>query len=749
MAALRQQHAPLQHQTDPEPQEKKSDVSSPPVSVSTDIAAWLDSLSESLEDAATAKAKLATCTWEELTEMLEPCEGISPEAQFIFLGISNRSDVHTIMAALRGHGGKITTTTTVMAVAAVSEATNRHHNINSNSLIGEKITGASCAASPTAAEIRDTAMEIRVLKHQLSAEKSVTAELRQLLQEERMKRSHAASENERLRCELDGTKASLKSEREQVQGLRQYAAAANDAAAVTQSTSKQEIASLRQELDVQRKRLAEKRRTLEEEQAMMIEQSFAMTEELENMKRDLENARTGVDRDRAVLEQERQDLLEQSRVVEQQKAEHELKGDAGSTLRNAELDQVAVAASPSNNLSLMSSPALNGEGTPNNNSIFLTAGSGVLDVSSAELVGVLDRLIAETRGAMQSGFTPFKQQQVGASEAATPAGFGATGTEFAISPVLVQRDDAGDVSTAVTPVATDVLDDAVSKLRTALRMRLAAKFANSPGGQQSPLRFGQARSAVDNNVGGSGGGSGGGSDGGGGGGSGGGSDGGGGGGKGAGISLRDLDFKNTPSGKRVINLALEEEEEVGNKGKTNGGASGLHSSRSSIASSVDSSQGLDYEEIMALASKVDEEQSMYVDEVNEVKKEMEQRIADMEGIVAQASRVRARYLAGDLLDRDTVKDLLATVLLTGAGDPETCVVAVTSLLSRCGFSRPEMKRVKENLQLEQREREDGGSIFGWFGAAPPVPESPELEPLNSTMSEQELQAELEGLNNFL
>ena len=33
--------------------------------------------------------------------------------------------------------------------------------------------------------------------------------------------------------------------------------------------------------------------------------------------------------------------------------------------------------------------------------------------------------------------------------------------------------------------------------------------------------------------------------------------------------------------------------------------------------------GLDYDEIMALASKVDEEQSMYVDEVNEVKKEME------------------------------------------------------------------------------------------------------------------------------
>ena len=141
----------------------------------------------------------------------------------------------------------------------------------------------------------------------------------------------------------------------------------------------------------------------------------------------------------------------------------------------------------------------------------------------------------------------------------------------------------------------------------------------------------------------------------------------------------------------------------------------MRSSRSSIASSADSSQGLDYDEIMALASKVDEEQSMYVDEVNEVKKEMEQRIADMEGVVAQASRVRARYLAGDLLDRDTVKDLLATVLLTGASDPETCVVAVTSLLSRCGFSRPEMKRVKQNLQLEQRDQEDGAAYLAGLG----------------------------------
>ena len=60
-----------------------------------------------------------------------------------------------------------------------------------------------------------------------------------------------------------------------------------------------------------------------------------------------------------------------------------------------------------------------------------------------------------------------------------------------------------------------------------------------------------------------------------------------------------------------------------------------------------------------------------------------------------------------------------------------------------------MKRVKQNLQLEQRDKEDGGSIFGWFGAAPPVPESPELEPMNRTMSEQELQAELEGLSNLL
>ena len=136
---------------------------------------------------------------------------------------------------------------------------------------------------------------------------------------------------------------------------------------------------------------------------------------------------------------------------------------------------------------------------------------------------------------------------------------------------------------------------------------------------------------------------------------------------------------------------------------------------------------------------------MYVDEVNEVKKEMEKRISDMESVVAQASRVRARYLAGDLLDRNTIKDLLATVLLTGAGDPETCVVAVTSLLSRCGFSRPEMKRVKKNLQLEQRDSEGAGSIFGWFGAAPPSPPSPEQEPLNSTASELEIQKELDEL----
>ena len=60
---------------------------------------------------------------------------------------------------------------------------------------------------------------------------------------------------------------------------------------------------------------------------------------------------------------------------------------------------------------------------------------------------------------------------------------------------------------------------------------------------------------------------------------------------------------------------------------------------------------------------------MYVDEVNEVKKEREKRISDMRA-VAQASRVRARYLR-EIFWTAQISDLLATVLLTGAGDPET------------------------------------------------------------------------------
>ena len=89
----------------------------------------------------------------------------------------------------------------------------------------------------------------------------------------------------------------------------------------------------------------------------------------------------------------------------------------------------------------------------------------------------------------------------------------------------------------------------------------------------------------------------------------------------------------------------------------------------------------------------------------------------METIVAHANRVRTRFEAGDLLDRETVKSLLATVLLTGASEPEICVTAITTLLRKCGFTKPEIARVKAGMQLEERIT-GGGSIFGWFGAAP-------------------------------
>ena len=61
-----------------------------------------------------------------------------------------------------------------------------------------------------------------------------------------------------------------------------------------------------------------------------------------------------------------------------------------------------------------------------------------------------------------------------------------------------------------------------------------------------------------------------------------------------------------------MNLASEEKNVGAEKLNTaENGKSRLQSSRSSIASSVDSSQGLDYDEIMALASKVDEEHNSF------------------------------------------------------------------------------------------------------------------------------------------
>ena len=100
---------------------------------------------------------------------------------------------------------------------------------------------------------------------------------------------------------------------------------------------------------------------------------------------------------------------------------------------------------------------------------------------------------------------------------------------------------------------------------------------------------------------------------------------------------------------------------------------------------------------------------------------------DLEAIVAHANRIRARFAAGDLLDRETIKNLLSTVILTGSAHPEPCVVALTSLLRRCGFTKFEINTIKGNMELEERILDNknnatsGDSIFGWFGAAPPSP----------------------------
>ena len=100
----------------------------------------------------------------------------------------------------------------------------------------------------------------------------------------------------------------------------------------------------------------------------------------EDLKRELEEARTGLDHDRLKLEKERQAFLEMSKATHRNR-----RSSMMSTSDNTKLHEFAVAASPSNNMSPLPQQK-SSEKTPTNN-VLLTAGSGVLDVSSAELLG--------------------------------------------------------------------------------------------------------------------------------------------------------------------------------------------------------------------------------------------------------------------------------------------------------------------------------------------------------------------------
>ncbi len=444
-------------------------------------------------------------SFEECYEMLEPAHSITPTAQFMFLGFQNSSDIRIIMDELRKRkqhedGDDDIVNNTKKMITTTNDTTNT--TISNNR--GNNSEGYEKQIQQLKDQLLVSSMEKNAMNEKyLIMEKKYTTLSKQYNMNQK-----DATDNEKKINELMNQVNALTLQYEKEHSIR--IKLENDIKLNklnNQNGSMNKTSSLQKELDIQRNRLKIRRQKLEEDEKNALERSFAVNEELMKMREELEEEQHRLKNDQIQIEKlKKEHEILQKKFINDQKIYEESKQKevsqmATTTTTNMTMNEI-------NGMSPITSTKENGVGEHTPLSLMFASrvslGSIIripdrdADVSQEadELLNVLDRLIAETKGAMTDGMTPIhssedcenspsrnNQDTLNSSELSSPSAAtaekGATTAELgdprrrimnSIGPVLVQRN--GQKADMVDDASSDAtLKQAVEQLQAALKYR--------------------------------------------------------------------------------------------------------------------------------------------------------------------------------------------------------------------------------------------------------------------------------------
>ena len=409
----------------------------------------------------------------------------------MFLGLKDPSDVRIILSNLKekmnnpNDAGQTSMAPPNLVSNNVTQNTNTANTTNTtNSNVDSSNTNYhSSVVIELRAEIARLKIALDILN---STTENASSNLRELERKNRLLNDTQLITKERHEetcVRLKGRADDLERKLEQEKNLRVQAEERIKAMQeLNTSNKKKETSSLKKELELQKIRLKERRKKLEENEKLSLERTFAMNlestkmrEEVETYQHELDEEKILLLRERATFENEKRELYETNQMFMLEKKVETMErtvgrrsggeingggggeGGAGAGGEGGgELSPIGAAMNtPARSTNVFSSSRMSLLGS------VIRIPEHDVDVSQEadELLTVLDRLIAETQGAMTEGMTPTKSDEDGTVDSSSPSSAlmsSSSSSSSSSSPVKsaseAGRDPRQNLLTSVTPL---------------------------------------------------------------------------------------------------------------------------------------------------------------------------------------------------------------------------------------------------------------------------------------------------------
>jgi hypothetical protein len=438
---VQQQPQPEQQQQPEQPQPEQQQPEQPPPGLNA-VQQWLSN-ALALRDTNTAVHACDDMTFDECYEMLLPQHGIAPAAQFMFLGIKDTSDVQVILSAL----SKMQPQTTPPQQTADTNATTTTTNATTSSSTPLPPTTPTTSTTPDTPHVQD---QMHRLEQALSASTAKATQCRkesteweqkyhtlhqqlnhQHANEQRALKAEHATQLGRMAHQLDEATYQLEQEQRLRTAAEEHLQLANrrlaqqqqEAATHAKDTNKTNHTSrLRKELDHQRARLKTRRAKMDEDEKVAMARSFVVNQEMLTLREQLDQEQHQLAQAQVNMQQLESDFEERCHHFEKEKNDYDEKllrnvGGGGTVLSPISGGEGSGGEGRERRVHTPAMLMFSGANRTSLGSVIRIPDRDA-DVSQEadDLLTVLDRLIAETKGAMVEGLTPTRGGNRGEEE---------------------------------------------------------------------------------------------------------------------------------------------------------------------------------------------------------------------------------------------------------------------------------------------------------------------------------------------